>query len=243
MNAEQWNALHPVGTLVFAYPGARPEDFPSARRLVTRTRTVAQTSASGHPVVWVEDEGSYICLTHVDPVSKDEWEKARAAEAVAELGAVPAPMGDEPQVPMSLKAARVRLAQYGERTSTWSTATYNDGTEKALHEIALTLLAEVNRLEAERHVTNEALSDAAEALRANRDRIAEQTRYAAHLEAEVCQCQPELDTGEYMHEASCPVADIQMRAIGCPGFEDNPVAPNLCAGCHEPRESHKAVAA
>lgn len=48
--------------------------------------------------------------------------------------------------PMTLAAALVRLRQYGERRSTWSTATYNDGTEKALHEIALTLAAEVDRL-------------------------------------------------------------------------------------------------
>jgi hypothetical protein len=97
VNAEQFNARYPVGTLVFAYPGARPEDIPSARRLVTRTRTEAQASCSGDPVVWVEGEGSYISLTHVDPVSKGEWERARTADAVAELGALPMPMGDEPQ--------------------------------------------------------------------------------------------------------------------------------------------------
>jgi hypothetical protein len=48
--------------------------------------------------------------------------------------------------PMTVHVAEMRLRQYGERTSTWSTATYNDGTEKALHEIALTLAAEVERL-------------------------------------------------------------------------------------------------
>lgn len=47
-----------------------------------------------------------------------------------------------------LTPAEIRLAQYGQRTSTWSTATYNDGTEKALHEIALGLKAEVDRLRA-----------------------------------------------------------------------------------------------
>ncbi|MEU1088945.1 hypothetical protein ACFYPN_16130 [Streptomyces sp. NPDC005576] len=50
--------------------------------------------------------------------------------------------------PMTPDAALTRLRQYGEHTSTWSTATYNDGTEKALHEIALTLAAEVDRLRA-----------------------------------------------------------------------------------------------
>jgi hypothetical protein len=82
VNAEQWNAMYPIGTPVFAYPGCRPEDG-AGTRLVTRTRTAAQLSASGDPVVWVEGEGSYICLTHVDPVSEDVWEKARAAQKPA----------------------------------------------------------------------------------------------------------------------------------------------------------------
>lgn len=51
--------------------------------------------------------------------------------------------------PLTLEVALVRLAQYGGRTSTWSTATYNDGTEKGLHEIALALAAEVDRLRTE----------------------------------------------------------------------------------------------
>ncbi|MDK1473687.1 hypothetical protein QNO07_09665 [Streptomyces sp. 549] len=45
------------------------------------------------------------------------------------------------QTPMTAKAAAIRLAQYGERT-----ATYDSGTERALHEIALTMAAEVERL-------------------------------------------------------------------------------------------------
>lgn len=40
--------------------------------------------------------------------------------------------------------AEIRLAQYGERTQT-----YNDGTEKALHQIALELQAELNRTRTE----------------------------------------------------------------------------------------------
>lgn len=50
--------------------------------------------------------------------------------------------------PMTVHAAEVRLRQYGERTSTWSTATHNDGTEKALYEIALTLADAVKELRA-----------------------------------------------------------------------------------------------
>jgi hypothetical protein len=74
--------------------------------------------------------------------------------------------------PLSPEVALLRLAQYGERTSTWSTATYNDGSEKALHEIALTLADRVAELEAERHSTNEALDDAVTALREKAQQLA-----------------------------------------------------------------------
>ncbi|WP_333758469.1 hypothetical protein [Streptomyces sp. ISBFB 2968] len=94
MNAAEFNARYPVGTLVFAYPGVRPEDGPGTR-LVTRTRTEAQVSASGDPVVWVEGEGAYICLTHVDPVAEDVWEEARKAEAQAESEPAPARLTPE----------------------------------------------------------------------------------------------------------------------------------------------------
>jgi hypothetical protein len=47
-----------------------------------------------------------------------------------------------------LTPAEIRLAQYADR-GTWTTATYNDGTQKALHEIALGLKAEVDRLRAQ----------------------------------------------------------------------------------------------
>lgn len=95
MNAETFNSRYQVGTPVFAYPGARPEDIPSAPRLVTRTRTEAQSvGLDREGVVWVEGHGAYISLTHVDPVPADEWEKAQTEEAVRELGALPMPTGD-----------------------------------------------------------------------------------------------------------------------------------------------------
>ena len=50
--------------------------------------------------------------------------------------------------PMTPEAALVRLRQYGERTSAWSTATYDSGTEKSLHQIAQTLADENTRLRA-----------------------------------------------------------------------------------------------
>lgn len=93
MNAAEFNSRHEVGTPVFAYPGFRPEDVPDTRRLVTRTRTPAQWSASGHDVVWVDGEGSYISLTHVDVVSEAEWEAAKLADAVAAEGDLPTPVG------------------------------------------------------------------------------------------------------------------------------------------------------
>ncbi|MGX1254097.1 hypothetical protein RKD48_006608 [Streptomyces ambofaciens] len=113
MNAEQFNASHPVGTLVFAYPGFRPEDASDARRLVTRTRTEAQLSASGDPVVWVEGEGSYICLTHVDPVAEDVWEAAREAEKQAEPEAKPATVARLSPERESEIAARAEAATPG----------------------------------------------------------------------------------------------------------------------------------
>lgn len=88
MNAEQFNATYPVGTLVFAYPGARPEDIPSTRRLVTRTRTEAQSvGLDREGVVWVDGHGAYIALTHVDVVTQAEWAAARTAEDEAAMEA------------------------------------------------------------------------------------------------------------------------------------------------------------
>ncbi|MCX4809076.1 hypothetical protein OG601_46920 [Streptomyces sp. NBC_01239] len=96
MNAETFNSFYPVGTLVFAYPGARPEDIPSARRLVTRTRTVAQSVGLDRDgVVWVDDEGAYISLTHVDVVPEAEWEAAKLADAEAAEGDLSMPVGTD----------------------------------------------------------------------------------------------------------------------------------------------------
>jgi hypothetical protein len=69
MNAEQFNARYSVGTPVVAYPGARPEKYPTvARRLDTRTRSVAWELGHGEPVVMVEGYAGGIALTHVDVV-------------------------------------------------------------------------------------------------------------------------------------------------------------------------------
>lgn len=62
MTADDWNATHPVGTPVLAWPGVR-EDEP----LATRTRTPAWTLGHGAAVVSVEGYAGGIALTHVEP--------------------------------------------------------------------------------------------------------------------------------------------------------------------------------
>jgi hypothetical protein len=206
VNAEQWNALYPVGTLVFAYPGCRPEFSSDARRIVTRTRTEAKSVGLDRDgVVWVEDHGAYISLTHVDPVSESVWQAAKNAEetaaAVAAQGALPVPVGDQPQ-PLdreALRAAYIRALENAHQTHpcpvladrSWSGCVHYDEAGRvvgvgschserradavlAVRDAEMeSLRAQVAELEAERHTTNEALTDAAETLRANRDRIAE----------------------------------------------------------------------
>lgn len=68
MTAEQWNKLYPIGTLVTAYPGCRPEDDPHDERLITRTRSKAEVLCDTD-VVWVEGHSACIALSHVDPIS------------------------------------------------------------------------------------------------------------------------------------------------------------------------------
>lgn len=100
MNAQEWNALYPVGTPVVAYPGVRPEDplavavrerqaaggyvdkggVELCKRLETVTRSVAWALGDGEPVVMVEGYAGGIALTHVDPVCG-----ARFNEAVCRL--------------------------------------------------------------------------------------------------------------------------------------------------------------
>jgi hypothetical protein len=67
-----WNAQHPVGTPVVAYPGARPEHDRNATRIVTKTRSAAEVLGGHTPVVWVEGHEACIALTHVDTVTEGE---------------------------------------------------------------------------------------------------------------------------------------------------------------------------
>ena len=69
MTADEFNALYPVGTLVVAYPGVRPEHpvFNLDRdALTTRTRTPAWTLGHGAAVVSVEGYAGGIDLEHID---------------------------------------------------------------------------------------------------------------------------------------------------------------------------------
>lgn len=67
--ADAWNAAHPIGTRVIAYPSCRPEynaADASRTRLVTTTRTPVWILGHGEPVVSVHGYGGGIVLEHVD---------------------------------------------------------------------------------------------------------------------------------------------------------------------------------
>ncbi|MEU3613418.1 hypothetical protein ABZ725_14040 [Streptomyces sp. NPDC006872] len=101
MNVETFNALHEVGTPVLAYPGARPEDDLGGEQLITRTRTRAQRVCGHSDVVWVDGHGAWIALSHVDPVTEAEWEKARNdrdAATVARRAALLAAVQERPSL-------------------------------------------------------------------------------------------------------------------------------------------------
>ncbi|CAM5264253.1 hypothetical protein [Streptomyces badius] len=88
--------------------------------------------------------------------------------------------------PMTPDAALARLRQYGERTTGWSTATYNDSTEKALHQIAVSLAGEVERLRA---------------------KVAELTAAPVDEAAEMAEAQAELEAMRREHPAPYRVPD------------------------------------
>ncbi|MER5312742.1 hypothetical protein ABT034_33775 [Streptomyces sp. NPDC002773] len=67
--ADAWNAAHPIGTRVIAYPSVRPEFdavIAAKTRLVTTTRTPAWILGHGTPHVSVHGYGGGIKLEHVD---------------------------------------------------------------------------------------------------------------------------------------------------------------------------------
>lgn len=106
------------------------------------------------------------------------------AAVVAEQGALPVPAGSVPQ-PVDLVDQREQAEAWeGHIIGAWDGEfAMESGLDRAVLKLARMvkadvtelerLRARVEELEAERHTTNEALSDAAEALRADRDRIAQ----------------------------------------------------------------------
>ena len=59
MTPDEFNAAHPIGTPVLAFPGTR-----EGRGMLTRTRTPAWTIGE-HTVVSVEGYAGGIALTHI----------------------------------------------------------------------------------------------------------------------------------------------------------------------------------
>lgn len=78
LTAAQWNRYHPVGTPVIAYPDVRPEYAAErgfeAKRLETRTRSIAWNLGHGTPVVMVERYAGGISLEHIDLIEKQPGE-------------------------------------------------------------------------------------------------------------------------------------------------------------------------
>lgn len=67
MSAPYWNSLHETGTPVRFWPGAK-----AGEGRVSTTRTRAFTTKSGTPVVFMTDFSSYVALSHVTPIPKEE---------------------------------------------------------------------------------------------------------------------------------------------------------------------------
>ncbi|MFE5332917.1 hypothetical protein ACFRCG_41695 [Embleya sp. NPDC056575] len=75
--ADQWNALHPVGTPVHAWPAHRDTE-----PVTTRTRTAAWTLGHGTAVVSVEGYAGGISLGHIEPRNAPPAGHGRTADGV-----------------------------------------------------------------------------------------------------------------------------------------------------------------
>ncbi|WP_055693741.1 hypothetical protein [Streptomyces prasinopilosus] len=203
MNAETFNRLYPVGTPVFAYPGCRPEDDPKDTRLVTRTRSEASVFGGVAVVMVDGYERINLTHVDVVSEGEWEAARAAetAAPALsAPVGDQPQPLDDQRLAEITARVAATSRGPWtlayescgcceddcghglyvsrldtGAGPATELRDLPNSEWELMAHarEDVPTLLAEVQRLKAERHTTNEALSEAAEALREMRDRLAE----------------------------------------------------------------------
>lgn len=81
MTADQWNANYPIGTPVFAWPGARDE-----APLATRTRASAWTLGHGEPVVSVQGYAGGISLDHIEPRESEIKPQADGDQALRLVG-------------------------------------------------------------------------------------------------------------------------------------------------------------
>ena len=212
MNADTFNALYEVGIPVFAYPGARPEDFPKATRLVTRTRSKATVLGGHTDVVWVDGHSACIALSHVDVVSEDEWKGAQTAEAVAECGALPVPAGLA--CPSDAELADYATVDFTELMDADAAAVVERMRDRLIGEIQRQQ-AELGQVAAEiaRFGIYGAALPATKALVKRADELvtekAELRSYVARIESALCECVPERDGGSYLHAAGCLVADLQ----------------------------------
>ena len=73
-SADAWNAENPVGTSVRYWTGLREGEGVHAN-----TRTEASVLGGHTAVVWVDGEGAFIALTHVErvdgePSDRDAWD-------------------------------------------------------------------------------------------------------------------------------------------------------------------------
>ncbi|MFD9284889.1 hypothetical protein ACFWD7_48075 [Streptomyces mirabilis] len=150
MNADEFNSRYPVGTPVVAYPGARPEDVPSARRLVTRTRSEAQPfGLDREGVVWVDGHGACIALTHVDVVTDTE-PITDLATAVAVMGALPMPAGPpQPATPRWHQLRTDLIRTFRDYMPETARAKAVDLLDEVIVESLASATAEIGRLRAE----------------------------------------------------------------------------------------------
>ncbi|OUD03368.1 hypothetical protein [Streptomyces swartbergensis] len=159
----------------------------------------------------------------------------------AAVPALPVPVGDQPQ-PLDDQrlaeiAARVEaLNSFGLPGGTWTASPRDDKsvtppemahvvedvlrTSSAVFRSSVAVFGEEDHAEFVAHTPADMAALLAEVQRLKAE-LAEQTRYAARLESEICQCQPELETGEYVHETDCPVVEVQMQSFGLPAPTTN----------------------
>lgn len=82
MTADEFNAAHPIGTPVIAFPGTR-----DGRALRTRTRTPAWRLGGHTDVVAVEGYAGGIALTHIETIEETPATEQQSDQQERELDA------------------------------------------------------------------------------------------------------------------------------------------------------------